>query len=183
LADEHEGRAESDGCRSVFSVFHTAVNATASGPFRWTNETPVAIGHLTSSLVTRVLQSGRRFSLSKSRFDNKVVAKDGLDDAALTAAKAGTVVPVPPEYLVPPQFSTSTLRLLDFPMDCDYEAYIDNVRFVGSREEVLRAAEVFIVRCRAARAKINEDVEGLSAAEVAESLLRQEGEWLGEQVG
>jgi hypothetical protein len=75
----------------------------------------------------------------------------------------------------------TTLRLLDFPMDCDYEAYIDNVRFVGSREEVLRAAEVFIVRCRAARAKINEDVEGL-AAEVAESLLRQEGEWLGEQV-
>jgi hypothetical protein len=61
----------------------------------------------------------------------------------------------------------TTLRLLDFPMDCDYEA----------------RAEVFIVRCRAARAKINEDVEGLSAAEVAESLLRQEGEWLGEQVG
>jgi hypothetical protein len=87
--------------------------------------------HVRSSLVTRVLQSGRRFSLSKSRLDNKVVAKDELDDAALTAAKASTVIPVPPEYLVPPQFSTS------MPLDA-----------FGAAEDTTRGDMAVVVRRR-----------------------------------
>ena len=57
---------------------------------------------------------------------------------------------------------TTTLFLLDFKgRRCKVYAYIDNVIFVGSREDVIHDSKIFIERCRAAEVTLNEkrDIE------------------------
>ena len=54
---------------------------------------------------------------------------------------------------------TTTLFLLDFDRKCKAMAYIDNVIFVGSREDVLRDSEIFLKRCAAASVTVNETKE------------------------
>jgi hypothetical protein len=71
-------------------------------------------------------------------------------------------------------------RLPFWPMSTKVERKATGVEFRKLLREINPDLEQRSLR---RGAKINEDVEGLSAAEVAESLLRQEGEWLGEQVG
>jgi hypothetical protein len=69
--------------------------------------------------------------------------------------------------------ATATALLLDFDRRTQVESVIDNVIFVGSREDVLRDAAIFVDRVRAAGGRLNEDVANL------ESLVSTSGEWCG----
>jgi len=59
------------------------------------------------------------------------------------------------------------------------DKYIDNVRFLGTREEVIDAAATFIARCRVVGAQINEVGPDEDARAAAERLVHQQGEFLG----
>lgn len=74
---------------------------------------------------------------------------------------------------------TTTLFLLDFPgRRCKaVHAYIDNVIFVGSYEDVLHDSKIFIERCRAATVTLNE--ENLMKEGGVESCILKKGEWCG----
>jgi hypothetical protein len=78
----------------------------------------------------------------------------------------------------------TTLLLMDFDHNCAAEAYIDNVRFVGSREDVLAAAKTFALRARAVCAQINElpSVSSLDELDAhLERLVTTTSDWLGEE--
>jgi hypothetical protein len=81
----------------------------------------------------------------------------------------------------------TTLLLLDQTVAAHTSAYIDNVRFVGSREDVINDAAVFFLRCKAAGAQLNEldlsSITTLDDARVAAAqLVASSSEWLGEHV-
>jgi hypothetical protein len=56
---------------------------------------------------------------------------------------------------------SATELMLDFEKTSKALAYIDNVIFVGSRDEVLRDATEFVRRCKLVGALLNEDVDDL----------------------
>ena len=70
--------------------------------------------------------------------------------------------------------SWSTELLLDFAKESTASgSVIDNIIFVGSREQVLHDARIFVERVRAVGALLNEDVDDL------ESLVQERGDWCG----
>jgi hypothetical protein len=68
---------------------------------------------------------------------------------------------------------TATRLLLDFPKKCRTESVIDNVIFVGSREDVLHDVAVFLERVKSVHGQLNEDTDDL------EKLLQTQGDWCG----
>lgn len=79
----------------------------------------------------------------------------------------------------------STLHLLNFDAPGVFiEAYIDNVRFIGKREDVARAVAIFMARCKLVGATLNEvDIRSITESDLlmqAASLTRSAGDWLGE---
>jgi len=70
----------------------------------------------------------------------------------------------------------TTLRLLDFGPVSTTAAIIDNVIFVGSREQVIADATKFVERVRAVNGQLNEDVSDIAA------LVQTRGEWGGVQL-
>ena len=74
---------------------------------------------------------------------------------------------------------TTTLFLLDFPgRRCKkVYAYIDNVIFVGSKEDVLHDSREFIRRCKIANLTLNE--ADIIESQGIESCVEQSGEWCG----
>ena len=68
---------------------------------------------------------------------------------------------------------SATKLLLDFERKSRAEAVIDNVIFVGSRDDVLRDAAEFVRRVRLVGGTLNEDVDNL------ESLVCETGDWCG----
>jgi len=73
--------------------------------------------------------------------------------------------------------TTATDILLDFPMKCSSEKVIDNVIFLGSKEDVISAAKTFVERCRAAGATLNDqqEIDELGV----ERLATQVDDWCG----
>jgi hypothetical protein len=69
--------------------------------------------------------------------------------------------------------NTATRLMLDFPKRTRVESVIDNVIFVGSRQDVLADAATFLDRVHAVGGQLNEDTSNLSA------LLQTSGEWCG----
>jgi len=69
--------------------------------------------------------------------------------------------------------ASTTARLLDFGPVSTTASIIDNVIFVGSREEVIRDATIFVERVRAVGAKLNENVDDIGA------LVQTVGDWGG----
>lgn len=66
-----------------------------------------------------------------------------------------------------------TALLLDFGPQSVVRSIIDNVVFVGTREQVLRDAAIFVERCNCVGLTLNEDTSDL------EALLQQRGVWGG----
>ena len=58
--------------------------------------------------------------------------------------------------------------------DVAVSVYIDNVRFLGQREKVIRATQRFVERCRIVKAELNEDTSDITA------LVQDEFDFLGE---
>jgi hypothetical protein len=72
--------------------------------------------------------------------------------------------------------------IADFETGCRVLVYIDNVMFVGSKEEVIEAARTFVMRCKQARVTLNEiDVKKFDPNNrgLLESLAKQRQEFLG----
>jgi hypothetical protein len=69
-----------------------------------------------------------------------------------------------------------TARLLDFGPRSTVASIIDNVIFVGSREDVIRDATLFVQRVAAVGAQLNEDTSDIAA------LVCSEGDWGGVRI-
>jgi hypothetical protein len=67
----------------------------------------------------------------------------------------------------------ATELLIDFPKSCRALAYIDNVIFVGSRDQVLRDASEFVRRVRLVGGTLNDASDNL------EALFSHAGDWCG----
>ena len=76
--------------------------------------------------------------------------------------------------------NAATQRLLDFPRrSCACRSIIDNVIFVGSRDDVVHDAWIFIQRCKQVNATLNEiDVKGAALVDV-QQLVKTSGDWAG----
>ena len=57
----------------------------------------------------------------------------------------------------------TTARLMDFSPRCKTASIIDNVIFVGSRDDVIRDATAYVERVRAVNAQLNEDTTDIAA--------------------
>jgi hypothetical protein len=67
----------------------------------------------------------------------------------------------------------TTWQLLNFARRSTTAVVIDNIIFVGSKDDVLHDAREFVARCNEAHAKLNEDTSDL------EALVATSGEWCG----
>ena len=76
--------------------------------------------------------------------------------------------------------NSATQRMIDFPRRSTFcHSIIDNVIFVGKRDDVVHDAWVFVSRCKQVMATLNEiDVQTATLADVAK-LARREGDWAG----
>jgi hypothetical protein len=80
------------------------------------------------------------------------------------------------------QGATDVLLSFELPQDVVVQSCIDNVRFVGSKDGVARAAIAFVARCRLAGCTINEIPSSNSPGEdeaAIRGLIHQQGDWLG----
>jgi hypothetical protein len=67
----------------------------------------------------------------------------------------------------------ATMRLLDFDLRSTAKVVIDNVIFVGDKDDVVRDATIFVQRALSVGAQFNEDVSNV------EKLVQSSGEWCG----
>jgi hypothetical protein len=85
---------------------------------------------------------------------------------------------------------STTLQLLNFKHTSSIEAYIDNIRFIGTKEQVVADVSTFFRRVAAVGATLNEvDLRALPSddtererklRDLAEGLVKSKGDWLGE---
>ena len=75
----------------------------------------------------------------------------------------------------------TTERLLDFPMPngVTSQAFVDNVRFVGPRDKIVKATMDLLARCAACGVTVNEVCAASATQGEVEALAHQKGEWLG----
>jgi hypothetical protein len=76
------------------------------------------------------------------------------------------------------QNATNVLLSFPLPDGVSTQSCIDNVRFVGPKEGVVKAADIFVQRCRLVGVTINELPDGADDASLG-SLVHQRGDWLG----